>query len=194
MYMNSVPEPFLFNPLKHHAGYISGFIREIIACGECGTEKLKGELVLIGKSQTDLYTGKEGLPGITRQIREFLEKDGLTGENPYMTWLGAEKPGYRRMTLRDGSEWILLPGKTPGRWVHIHPARYSRFSLRVRAETLKTAIAVIYHCSKYGLDHFDLEVVNQVRTGLLNQSPMKELSPHRGTGKIINIIAEASPE
>ena len=192
--MSSVPEPFLINPLKHHAGYISGFIKEIIACRECGNEKLKNGLILIGKSQTDLYTGKETLPEITRQIGGFLENDGLTAENRYMTWLEAEKPGYRRMTLRDGSEWILLPGKTPGRWIHIHPARYSRYSLRVRAETLKTAIAVIYHCRKHGLYHFDLDVVNRVRTGLLNQSPMKELSPLRGTGKIISIIAEASPE
>ncbi len=193
MYMNSVPEPFLFNPLKHHAGYISGFIKEIIACHEHGPEKLMGELVLIGKSQTDLYTGEERLSGITRQVREFLESGRLLEENRYMAWLGPER-AYRRMSLSDGSEWILLPGKTPGRWVHIHPARYSPFSLRVRAETLKTAIAVIYHCKKYGLDHFDPEVVNQVRTDLLKQSPMKALSPHKGTGKIIGIIAGAASE
>lgn len=192
--MNPVPEPFLFNPMKHHAGYISGFIKHIIACREDSTETLKNELILIGKSQTDLYTGKEEPLEVTRQILDFLENSRLTGEIRYLSWLGAEKPGYRRFTLKDGSEWILLPGKTPGRWVHIHPARYSLYSIRVRAETLKTAIAVLYHSGKYGLDNFDLDVVNQVRAGLLNQSPIKELSPLRGTGKIIKILARLVAE
>jgi hypothetical protein len=184
-----VPEPFLFNPLKHHARYISGFIVDLIKYPADSDERLKTALLLIGKSQTDLYTGNQEPFAIVRQITDFLEKEGLILENTYMTWLGPEDPGYRKITLTDGSEWVLLPGKIPGRWIHIHPGRYSKYSIRVRAETLKTAIAVIYYSVKHGLDHLDLDVVNLVRTGLLNQSPMKELSQHHGTGRIINLLA-----
>jgi hypothetical protein len=189
--MSPVPEPFLFNPLKHHAGHISGFIRDLIKCPAYSDEKLKNELLLIGKSQTDLYTGREKPVAIALQIRDFLEERGLSGENTYLAWLGPDNPGYRKIRLNDESEWILLPGKIPGRWIHIHPARYSRYSIRVRAETLKTAIGAIYYSGKHGLNHFDLNVVNLVRTGLLNQSPIKELSPHRGTGRIIRILEDS---
>ena len=192
--MHPIPEPFLFNPLKHHAGYISDFIKKIVAGPQMKADILQAELNIIGKSQTDLYTGKTGISKITDEIWKFLEHNRIIKESDYLSWLGQDKPAYRTLTIKDGSQWVLLPGKNSGRWIHIHPARYSPFTIRVRSETLKTAIALIYHCYKHGTGLYNLNVINHVRMSLLNLSPMKDISPHKGTGKIIRILSKAEPD
>ncbi len=67
-------------------------------------------------------------------------------------------------------------------------------TIRVRSETLKTAIAVIYNCYKYGAGLYNIDVINHVRMSLINLSPLKDISPHKGTGKIIRILSKAEPD
>jgi hypothetical protein len=185
----TVPEPVLFNPFKHHAGFIHDFIIKKVTTGTVYDQKaLKTDLNIIGKSQMDLYTGSIPPFEIAEEIRKFLTNNRSFKESDYLTWIRQAGASFRTFTLTDGSLWVLLPGEIPGRWVHIHPGRHSPLTVRVRAETMKTAIAVIYHCTRYGLDCYDLSIINIVRTGLLDLSPMKEVSVEKGTGKIIGIL------
>lgn len=217
----------LFNCLKHHAGYVAGFISNYPAPGltsaghpekenntgkdtshpgqadhesltglrghtglsEAG-KKLQQQLTATGKSQTDFYTGRLTPLKIAREIKSFLEGKKLLEKASYLQWL--DRPGslYRITEISDGSVWVLLPGKTEGRHVHIHPARYSPLTLRIRSETLKTAIAVLWYCNLCGRDHNDLKVVNEAREKLLGLSPVREVKAQRGIGKIIRILTQ----
>lgn len=189
-----LPFPVLMNPLKHHAGYIIDYINRIEIISAAGVEKLKTDLKEIGKSQMDLYSGNLSLEEIAEGIKLFLNSNHLLEKKAYILWLNSSGQRFRTITLMDGSKWILLPGNLPVRWVHIHPARYSPFTLRVRSDTLKTAIAVICYCNNYGPGYPDLNVINQTRINLLHLSPMKEISPEKGTGKLIRILSGKIPE
>ncbi len=191
---NNMPEPILFNPLKHHAGYIHEFTREVDVDSESSREILQACLTTIGKSQMDLYTGSIPSEQVAGEIKHYLEKRGLIEENLYLSWLGRGNEPYKMTRISDNSIWILLAGKVPARWVHIHPGRYSPHTLRVRSETLKTAIAVICFCNKYDLDYNNLTVINHVRTCFLDLSPMKEISAAKGTGRIIRLLANFSKQ
>jgi hypothetical protein len=185
-----IPGPVLFNPLKHHAGSIREFIRKFNAGKENETLSLYAGLATIGRSQMDLYTGSIPATEIAGEITQYLESKGLIEENSFLSWLAGSNPPYRTVALDDHSLWVLLPGKIPGRWVHVHPARYSPHTIRVRSATLKTAIAVLCFCTGSDNDCNDPGVINHVRTSLLDLSPVKEISPARGTGRIIRLLAE----
>lgn len=188
-YKYTIPEPVLFNPVKHHAGFICDFIKKKAAMGNVYDQKtLKADLSIIGKSQMDLYTGSIPPFEIAGEIKKYLTNNILFMKPDYLAWIGKAKASFRTTTLTDGSLWVLLPGEIPGRWVHIHPGRHSTHTVRVRAETLKTAIAAIYYCTRHGADCYDLSVINIVRTSLLGLSPMKEVSVEKGTGKVIGIL------
>jgi hypothetical protein len=182
-----VPEPFLFNPLKHHAGFIYHFIAKYD--DDRKTDKsLVHDLKSIGRSQMDLYTGSITPPDIAEEIRDRLKKNGLIGINDYLNWIGREKSCFRTITISDESVWILLPGKIPGRWIHFHPGRYSPCTVRVRSETLKTAIATLYFCNKHGNSPDDIQTINHVRVNMLGLSPLKLKVPEKGTGKLIRLL------
>jgi hypothetical protein len=183
-----VPEPFLFNPLKHHAGYISSLISK--SDYDQNTDKsFVTDLKSIGRSQMDLYTGTIPPREIAYEIREQLKNNGLITINNYLHWIGSEMSGFRTITLSDRSLWILLPGKIPGRWIHFHPGRYSPCTARVRSENLKTAIATLYFCKKHGRSPDDIQTINHVRVTMLGLSPVKNIVPEKGTGRLIKLLS-----
>jgi hypothetical protein len=175
-----VPEPVLFNCIKHHAGYVSMFTGELI-----------NDLNTLGNSQMDLYTGNIPPARIAQEVTDYLRERNILQPDAYFSWLKSLKSQYGRISLSDKSEWVLLPGKIPGRHVHIHPARYSLFTIRVRSETIKSAIATLYYCNKYGKDHTDLNTINEARVKLLALSPVREVNPQRGLGKVLSILIDA---
>ncbi len=185
-----VPVPLLFNCLKHHAGYIARFISRF---SSRSLPLLKEHLSAIGKSQMDLYTGNLEPHEISLEIKDFLHARKLLDEESYLQWLAASGVKYRETKLSDESVWVLLPGKIAGRHVHIHPGRYSPFTIRVRSETLRTAIAVLIYCRLHGGNCHSLAVVNEAREGLLDLSPVKEVSTRRGLGRMIVILEQKVP-
>ncbi len=50
--------PVALNCWKHHKNFISYQIKKYAAAGLSSNEELKSKLLLIGDSQTDLYTGE----------------------------------------------------------------------------------------------------------------------------------------
>ncbi|TVR74699.1 MAG: hypothetical protein EA408_02045 [Marinilabiliales bacterium] len=185
-----VPEPFMLNCLKHHAGYISDFI----TCYKGDPTGLEKQLLVLGKSQMDLYTGGLSPAQVTGEIKNLLGEELTASERAYLGWLGEASGRYRELSLSDGSVWILLPGKEKGRYIHVHPGRWSPDTIRVRSETLKSAIAVLIYCRIHGGDCSDLAVINEARVKLLGLSPVKEAGPRRGLGRMISILKGMMPE
>lgn len=157
----------LFNALKHHRGYIRQELENITP--DILSEKLK----VLGNSQMDIYYGQLDIPAIYNEVINHVKEAGITDETSYLQWLKSNN-GYVKITLSDSSRWILLHGTEPGRYIHLHPARYSPHSMRVKAAVLKTAMA----CMIIQPDSAQpgLITLNHIRKDRLGLSPVKDLA------------------
>jgi len=183
--MSSIPEPLLFNPLKHHLGYIKVYISQV---NRADITKLKSDLLLIGDSQMDLYTGALSIAQISHQILIFINDSLLSNKSIYIKYIHELNDHYE-ITISDGSEWILREGLNSERYIHFHPARYSPNTIRIKANTLKSLIAAcIIH-----KNHVGLSEINQVRSEILNLGPLKQLISDCGIGRRIKLFDQLSP-
>ncbi|MCX7987703.1 MAG: hypothetical protein N2662_12270 [Bacteroidales bacterium] len=132
--------PVLFNALKHHWYTIKKF---------SGSPPLQwiDELVVIGHSIIDLYIGKMTVEQITEEVIKELQRINVFEIKAFEEWLKQGRD-FRIIKLSDGSFWTLRRTKhNETQYIHIHPGRYSPHTMRVKSETLKTAIA--YQCLRY---------------------------------------------
>lgn len=182
MFEKQLPKPILFHPLKHHLGYIHAFVQEQIT--QTGAE-LQQALRTIGGSQLDLYIGPLSPFSISEEVILYLQDSNLLEPTLFRNYLSTG--GYRICTLSDSSAWTLRWGVHEGRHVHLHPGRYSLHTLRVKANHLKTAIAVAVTCLKTG-QSVSLELLNQVRVGQLALSPVPCYTPHEGLGRVMALL------
>ncbi|GGH56841.1 hypothetical protein HNQ91_000088 [Filimonas zeae] len=142
----------------------------------------------LGNALMDVYYGPLEIPVIFEEVTEHLLQLNIQEEAAYMQWLQAGG-GYRECTLSDGSRWIFLQGNEPGRYVHIHPARYSAYSVRIKATTLKTALAWII-CNP-GNSVPDILSLNQLRQQVLQLSPVKDTSQCRQLTKTLALLQQS---
>ncbi|MBW8688297.1 hypothetical protein [Chitinophaga rhizophila] len=171
----------LFNALKHHRGFI---LRQLAGLTPAA---LPDRLKILGNSQMDIYYGQLDVPAIGEETIAFLRAAGVAGEADYLAWL-ALQGGYAQFTLSDTSCWILLPGVEPGRYIHLHPARYSPHSLRVKAAILKTALACLAVLPAGTLP--DLAALNHIRVSMLDLSPVKGLDQCEHLWKVMAMLRE----
>lgn len=178
--MGNIPKPLLFNPLKHHFGYISEFVSQY----DRNPVNLTTDLTVIGNSQTDLYLGALTVEKVCLEILYYINNTLLNDKHIYIKLINKFK-GYLTLAISDGSIWVLRQGNHPGRYVHIHPARYSSHTCRITANTLKTLIAanVLYSGS------IGLKEINLARSRLLGLQPVKSISPSKGMGKYIELFS-----
>lgn len=169
----------LFNALKHHRGFICRQVQDVTP------DALPERLKVLGNSQMDIYYGRLDVPAICEEAVSQLTAIGLKDETGYLQWL-QDNRGYAEITLSDGSRWILLHGIEPGRYVHLHPARYSLHSLRVKATVLKTALACMVVLPEGTLP--DLSTLNHIRTSLLELSPVKDLEQCEHLWKVMAML------
>ncbi len=180
-----LPEPILFNPLKHYLAYIREF-------ADCRTmtiidPRLKGltrELKHIGTCVMDIYTGNLSQETIFKEILEFLEINNLKGMEAYRSWTGTGFDDFRIVTLSDTSQWTLKYHNHETKYVHIFPARSSPHSFRVKANTLKSAILYIII---FGKDYVSDEDLNAARA-LMGLSPVKEVADAEAVTEMIEIL------
>ena len=90
----------------------------------------------------DLYLGSLNPRQISNEIINKIKNFGLYTYIKYRKWLSEEGKQYKQIDLSDTSVWMLRFGNEKDRYIHIHPGRYSPNTMRVKAKTLKTAIAV----------------------------------------------------
>ncbi len=184
--MYFVPPPILFNGLKHHVNYIQSFIRESIT--HRNTDLLREQLLCIGESQMDVYTGELLAMDIASQIKNQVEEIGIYSKSQYIHFLQQHPASFRTIPLSDGSLWILRLGEKEERYIHIHPGRYSPHTLRVKAGALKTAIASCVWMQIHKQEEITIELLNLIRREVLGISPVKSLDSMEGFAKVHKIL------
>lgn len=141
------------------------------------------ELATIGANVLDVYFGGLGPGEIVAEVDRQLVAEGVRAKPAFRHWIaGAE---YHTLELGDGSRWVLLPGRDPERFIHLHPARNSPLTARFPANCWKTAVALYLEDPAANPLH-DLVRVNRLRTEL-GLSPVKRVG--RGAlGAAIGLI------
>jgi hypothetical protein len=180
-----IPEPFLFNPLKHHLGYIKEFIN--LRTDDESNDDLKTlikELKHLGTSVMDVYTGSITVINVCHEIKEFLEKNDLLKKESFSEWAGKNMNNFRQIAFPDGSEWTLKYYENKTRYIHLFPARNSQYTFRVKSNTLKSAII---YCILIGKDFITGNDLNKVRA-LLNLSPIKDPVDSEAITEMIEIL------
>lgn len=186
-----IPEPILFNCWKHHLGFIKDKIISAHSNDKNDIKDFAGKLYIMGNSLSDFYIGKLSIVEITGFIIKKLNGFNVLKKELYKDWIQSENKEYRIIGLQDRSTWALRFGKEKDRYIHVHPARYSVNSIRVRSTSLKTAALVVLWVNNFGGSYEDLNLINSIRIIYLNESPVKSISNYTGLGKIIRIFANS---
>lgn len=140
-------------------------------------------MLSLGSSQMDLYTGDLTTEEITQEIQYFLRQAGKFDKTSYADWI--KQNGFAKIQLSDRSEWILLLGNTEDNYVHIHPARYSPRSVRVKASTLKTVLALMIEIPD--LTEMNTSEINEVRKKI-KLSPIKNIEESYNIEELYTLI------
>jgi hypothetical protein len=179
-----IPEPFLYNPLKHHLGFIKGFINQNIDSSGLEIHEIIKELRHIGTSVMDVYRGNLSIEAIIREISAILYQMRISDRLAYLKWTEANEDNYMKLSLSDGSQWALKNHDDPHRYVHFFPARNSDLTFRIKANTLKSAMIYILMIGKDLVTASDL---NKVRRQL-RLSPIKDSAEAQAIMEMIEIL------
>ena len=136
---NQIPEPFLFNPIQHHLGFIKNFTNFNADNAITDIQSLTRDIKHVGRSVMDIYTGLLSIRSICIEAEGFLKKNSITGRESYSVWTGTTVDSFRTISLSDESQWTLKYHDNPLRYIHIFPARNSRHTFRVKGNTRKSA-------------------------------------------------------
>lgn len=183
-----IPEPVAFNCWKHHAGFVRMKIKELVNAGEPKINKILKELPVIGTSLMDFYTGNLSPDKIACEILNIFNKNVISSIELYKEWIKEEGSDYRLISLPDGSKWTLRLGIDRNRFIHIHPARNSMSTIRVRALTLKTAILYLVISEFSNVLPLDISVINRLRIDYLDLPPIKSLAHSPGLCRLILLL------
>lgn len=181
-----IPEPLLFNPIKHHLGYLKEFINLNIDKPGSNIQSLGKDIRHIGRSVMDIYSGLLSVRSITLETVEFLKQKNIFERDSYSTWAGTKFECFRVIKLSDDSQWALKYNSNPTRFVHIFPARNSQHTFRVKANTLKSAL--IYNII-IGKDMVTGDDLNKVRP-LFGLSPVKDPIDTEAILEMIEILRD----
>lgn len=183
-----IPQPVLLNCWKHHLGFIKEQIQKIIPGEEKCFKDIQNCLLKIGESQMDLYLGGLSPSEIAGQVIKSVKKDNIFVHNDYKLWIASQGKEYRLITLSDDSIWTLRIGADKERYIHIHPARNTYNTIRVKATTLKTVILVLTWIKINGGVLNDLTIINKVRKDYLSEPPVKNIAINKGLTKLFTIF------
>ncbi len=182
---NLIPHPLLFNPLKHHLGYIREFI-EISTenLDISGENEIIKELKHIGGSVMDIYSGDLSTAEICEEFLSFLKRNKVTSKGKFTVWAGTGDKDFRTIPLSDGSLWMLKYYNHNERYVHFFPARQSPLTFRIKANTLKSAVLYQVFMGKDYVTEDDLNVARAM-AGL---SPVKEIFDTEAITEMIELL------
>lgn len=153
---------------------------------------MQADLRTLGTSQLDLYFGPLSAEDIATETITYLQKQKLINPVSFRQFLDEGGSDYRCITLSDKTDWVLRWGVVEKRHVHLHPARYTSHTTRVKAAALKTAIATVIVATQLQLPISELSTVNRVRKEWLGLSPVKWLNEQEGIGKFLKLLQQHS--
>jgi len=183
---SELPKPIAINCWKHHLGFVNGFLQN--QTNYTKSDAFIREVIqFIGTSQFDFYIGNQTPISIANEILSILEKDNMLALSDYTNWLTLEGADYRCVSISDGSNWTLRLGQGD-RYVHIHPSRHSKKTVRVKSSSLKSVYAFLFH---YGVSdaEISIEKINFVRNRLAKLPILKPNSPLAAITRIIKLFS-----
>lgn len=180
----NIPEPLLFNPLKHHLGYIREFTGFYALQTNPDKNLFLRTLKHTGGSVMDIYSGTLDCETIGCEILEYLGINNLLEKEKFIAWTGSKPDDFKTVRLSDGSLWVVKYYSGRERWAHIFPARMSPHSFRIKANTLRSAI--LYEVF-IGKDFISREGLNKARA-LGNLSPVKDVWDAEAISAMIELI------
>lgn len=186
---DDLPHPALLNTWKHHAGWICSRIAEAASAGSAAVAALPTEMAVVGSRLMDLYTGSHAPAQIAESAFADLNARNVFEFEPLARWL-SEQGGYALFALPDGSKWTVRLGPADGRYIHLHPGRWVPHTMRVQANTLRSAVMAHAHAKLVGADASDLAVVNEARKRYLGLLPVRELTGESGLGAVISALGK----
>lgn len=167
-----IPVPITFNPYKHHFVFL---LQEIEYLKERDWPEVNQLMTKIGTNLFDFYIGRLHVDQICSESVFFLEQSGIKNKEDFDKWLSPL--AWRKITLSDHSRWLIKKGNNKDRFAHIHPAKFSDHTIRIRANTLKTVLALQLNSVSISEDvHTNLFVVNRIRSEKLKLSPVKSFA------------------
>lgn len=169
--VSEIPIPIRFNPFKHHRNFILKVLENATP------EELVGLLESVCNNYIDIYTGHFTPEKIGKEVIRVLESNRVFQQNEFNHWVDSQS-GYRQIELNDKSVWLIRKGLDPDRYIHIHPSRTGRFTVRFKGSTLKTVYLLKINSSNFQ-ERISLENVNQVRKQI-GLSPVKKLDRNKG--------------
>ncbi|HJZ54834.1 MAG TPA: hypothetical protein VKE74_07735, partial [Gemmataceae bacterium] len=152
-----------------------------------GVDALPGEMAIVGARLMDLYTGSFTPGEIAANVVALLRNLGRLEFEPLSDWLNGQGE-YSMLELPDGSKWTIRLGPADGRYIHLHPGRWAPNTIRVQANTLKSAVMAHARARLAGGDPMDLAVVNDARRKYLGFLPVRELTGDGGLGAVIEVL------
>jgi hypothetical protein len=122
---------------------------------------------------------------IYQEVTVYLAELNALAEPAYRQFLLPEQ--YKTIVLSDTSHWVLRLGEKETLHIHIHPGRYSPHTLRVKAATLKTAIALLIW-QKDNPEAPDTVTLNYIRKDVLQLSPVRHLEEMRALSDLTELL------
>ena len=175
-----IPVPVTFNAHKHHFRFL---IHQIGIWKNLNWKQVEAELQGIGENLIDFYTGELTVENICAECVHFFKTKNINDKISFANWLYPLE--YRKIELGDSSEWIIKESNDTERYIHIHPAKHSPHTIRVRAATLKTVVVLMIKNTIISMQMNDnLQTVNRIRTEYLHLSPVKSLQNGKGILKL----------
>ncbi len=175
----TVPSPFIFNCWKHQLN----FLKELHTIP---IEKIKENILKIGESQMDLYTGDLTTNDICEEIKGHLKKLIKINLLNYLQWLQAEGKSFKLLQISDGSQWTLRFGEDPVNYIHIHPGRHSPHTVRVKSYALKTALIIA--SLNIIEEQINTGLINTIRKEYLNLAPLKSVKEDAAVIKLVGML------
>ena len=136
----------------------------------------------------DVYTGTLSPRDLSAWARDEVTRRDLLDRERFRVWL-LQAGEYAVFTHpADGSRWVLRLGDEQGRFVHLHPGRWSPLTVRVRANVLKTAFLALCRTGLHGGDPMSRPILNEVRAHL-GLSPLgADAAGEVGLGSVIELL------
>lgn len=182
-----VIEPLILNLYKHHLNFVRNKIKQIKSCIDY--QQLLKDILYVGSSVMDIYVGEMGPEDLSSIILKIIGQGNYNNIIIYKKWLKNTNKEYRIIELPDNSRWVCRLGtEDKNRYIHIHPARYSPYTLRIKANTYKTAILILAKNQIEKTRTISDELIISVRCNDLKLSPIKstlQLSELNNTIKIL---------
>jgi len=181
---HELPKPIALNCWKHHLGYVKHLLNNQTNNSR-DTAFIRDILQFIGESQFDFYIGNLDAHGISEEVINQMKLINTLNPTDYQAWICSEGRDYQCISLSDGSNWTLRLGQNQNRYIHIHPSRHSKKTIRVKNSTLKTVYAFLFY---YGLSNAEISIekINFIRNKMVKLPTFKATSALVAISRLFN--------